>query len=232
MPYTAFESQDPEDLWRYLEAQRKLGLEVIAVPHNGNASNGLMFSTRDMSGKPLTRDYAERRMANEPLAEIIQGKGQSDTSPELSPNDEFANFEMWMYLIGTDTKAKSATGSYMRQAYGVGQELQEKLGVNPFKYGIEAGTDFHSGISSTEASNYPGSHGNQDNDPKTVITRHDVHRRRAADVARLRRTDRSLGGREHARVDLCRDEAQGDLRHVGRADQGPHVRRLGLSRRT
>ncbi len=170
IPYTAFESVDPEDLWRYLEAQRKLGLDVIAVPHNGNVSNGMMFSTRDMSGKPLTRDYAERRMANEPLAEIIQGKGQSDTSPTLSPSDEFANFELFTYLIGTDIKAKSSTGSYLRQAYGTGQELQSKLGANPFKYGIEAGTDFHSGISSTEPSNYPGSHGNQDNDPKSVIT--------------------------------------------------------------
>jgi hypothetical protein len=165
MPFTAFESQDPEQLWRYLEAQRKLGHEVIAVPHNGNASNGLMFSVRDMSGRPLTRDYAERRMANEPLAEIIQGKGQSDTSPELSKNDEFARFEMWKYLVGTNTIAKSATGSYLRQAYGVGQELQAKLGVNPFKYGLEAGTDYHSGLSSTEASNYPGSHGNQDSEP-------------------------------------------------------------------
>jgi len=170
IPYTAFDSLDPEDLWRYLEAQRKQGLDVIAVPHNGNASNGLMFSAKDMSGKPLTRDYAERRMANEPLAEMIQAKGQSDTSPALSPTDEFANFEIWKYLIGTSTHAKSATGSYIRQAYGVGQELQAKLGVNPFKYGIEAGTDFHSGITSTEASNFPGSHGNQDNDPKTVIT--------------------------------------------------------------
>jgi len=170
IPYTAFESVDPEDLWRYLEAQRKQGLAVIAVPHNGNVSNGLMFSTRDMSGKPLTRDYAERRMANEPLAEIVQAKGQTDTSPALSPTDEFANFEMWYYLLDGKTKAKSATGSYLRQAYGVGQELQQKLGVNPFKYGIEAGTDFHSGISSTEPNNYPGSHGNQDSDPRTVIT--------------------------------------------------------------
>ncbi len=169
VPYTAFESVDPEDLWRYLEAQRKQGLDVIAVPHNGNISNGLMFSTRDMSGKPITRDYAERRMANEPLAEIIQAKGQTDTSPALSPTDEFANFEMWLYLLNGTTKAKSATGSYLRQAYGVGQELHEKIGVNPFKYGIEAATDFHSGITSTEPSNYPGSHGNQDNDPKTVI---------------------------------------------------------------
>lgn len=170
MPYPAFESENPEDLWRYLEAQRKLGLDVIAVPHNGNASNGLMFSTRDLSGKPLTRDYAERRMANEPLTEIIQGKGQSDTSPALSLNDEFADFEMWRYLIGTSTKANSATGSYVRQAYGVGQELQGKLGVNPFKYGLEAGTDFHSALSSTEARNYPGSHGLQDSNPKAVMT--------------------------------------------------------------
>jgi hypothetical protein len=170
MPFSAFDSLDPEALWGYLEQQRNKGLEVIAVPHNGNASNGLMFNTRDLSGKPLTREYAERRMANEPLAEIIQGKGQSDTSPGISPTDEFANFEMWKYLIGTDTIAKSATGSYLRQAYGVGQELQASLGVNPFKYGIEAGTDYHSALSSTEASNYPGSHGLQDNDPKRVIT--------------------------------------------------------------
>jgi hypothetical protein len=170
MPFTAFESVDPEELWRYLEGQRKLGLDVIAVPHNGNVSNGLMFNTKDLSGKPLTRDYAERRMANEPLAEIMQAKGQSDTDPALSPSDEFANFEIWKYLLDGKALAKSATGSYLRQAYGVGQELQAKLGLNPFKYGIEGGTDFHSGIDTTEASNYAGSHGSQDNDPRTVVT--------------------------------------------------------------
>ena len=170
IPFTAFESQDAEQLWNYLEAQRKLGLEVIAVPHNGNISNGLMFDAKDFSGRPLTADYARRRTANEPLAEIIQGKGQSDTLPALSPTDEFANYELFTSLLSGAGEAKSATGSYLRQAYGVGQQLREKLGVNPFKYGIEAGTDFHSGITSTEASNYPGSHGNQDNDPKTVIT--------------------------------------------------------------
>ena len=95
-------------------------------------------------------------MANEPLAEIIQGKGQSDTSPALSPTDEFANYEMWQYLIGTSIKANSSTGSYLRQAYGVGQELQAKLGVNPFKYGIEAGTDYHSALSSTEVEQLSG----------------------------------------------------------------------------
>jgi hypothetical protein len=170
MPYTAFESVDPEELWRYLEGERKLGLDVIAVPHNGNVSNGLMFATRDLSGKPLTREYAQRRMDNEPLAEIMQAKGQSDTDPALSPNDEFADFEIWKFLLDGRGVAKSATGSYLRQAYGVGQELQTKLGVNPFKYGIEAGTDFHSGIDTTEPNNYAGSHGNQDNDPRTVVT--------------------------------------------------------------
>ena len=170
MPYTAFESVDPEDLWRYLEDERKQGLHVIAVPHNGNVSNGLMFDTRDLSGKPLTREYAQRRMANEPLAEIIQAKGQSDTDPTLSPNDEFADFEIWRYLLNGSGVAKSATGSYMRQAYGVGQELQAKIGANPFKYGIEAGTDFHSGIDTTEPNNYAGSHGNQDDDPRKVVT--------------------------------------------------------------
>lgn len=170
LPYTAFESVDPEDLWRYLEGQRKRGLDVIAVPHNGNVSNGLMFDTRDLSGKPLSREYAERRMTNEPLAEIIQAKGQSDTDPVLSPNDEFANFEIWKYKLDGSGIANSATGSYLRQAYGVGQELQANIGANPFKYGIEAGTDFHSGIDSTEPNSYAGSHGNQDADPRTVVT--------------------------------------------------------------
>ncbi len=170
MPFSSFDSENPEDLWKYLEAERGKGLDVIAVPHNGNVSNGLMFDRKDLSGKPLTTEYAKERMANEPLAEIIQGKGQSETSPALSPSDEFANFELFTSLLSGAGEAKSATGSYLRQAYGVGQELQAKLGANPFKYGIEAGTDFHSGVSSTEASNYPGSHGNQDTDPKLVLT--------------------------------------------------------------
>ena len=118
---------------------------MIAVPHNGNASNGLMLSTRDMSGKPITRDYAERRMANEPLAEIIQAKGQSDTEPGLSPNDEFANFELWKYKLDGSGIAKSATGSYSAR-------------------------HMVSGIDSTEPSNHAGSHGNQDNDPRKVVT--------------------------------------------------------------
>jgi hypothetical protein len=168
--FSTFDSLDPEQLWTYLENARKTGDDVIAMPHNGNASNGLMFDTKTLTGKPITRDYAERRIANEPLAEIAQGKGQSETHPLLSPNDEFARFELFETLVGYPAKANFMKGSYLRQAYGVGQELQEKIGANPFKYGIQASTDFHSGISSTEEDNYPGSHGNQDHDPKLVLT--------------------------------------------------------------
>lgn len=162
MPYSCFESLDPEDLWTYLENARKTGSDVLAVPHNGNVSNGRMFDTKTLSGKPLTREYAERRMANEPLTEMNQGKGQSETHPELSPNDEFANYELFELLLASSIKAKYKTGSYIRQAYGKGQELQASLGVNPFKVGVEGGTDYHSGISSTEENNYPGSHASLD----------------------------------------------------------------------
>lgn len=162
LPFSAFDSQDPEALWAYLDNARKTGSDVIAVPHNGNISNGLMFDTKTLSGKPLTAAYAATRMRNEPLTEINQGKGQSETRPELSTNDEFANFELFETLLSSTIISKYKTGGYVRQAYGIGQELQSKLGVNPFKYGLEGGTDYHSGVTSGEENNYPGSHGSQD----------------------------------------------------------------------
>ena len=161
-PFSAFDSNDPENLWTYMDNARKTGSDVLAVPHNGNISNGLMFDTKTLSGKPLTKEYADERMSNEPLTEIDQGKGQSETHPTLSPNDEFASFELVETLLSSSMKAKYKTGSYVRQAYGVGQELQDKLGTNPFKYGLEGGTDYHSGISSSEENNYHGSHNSQD----------------------------------------------------------------------
>jgi uncharacterized protein DUF3604 len=173
VPFSSFDSQDPEMLWTYLENARKTGSDVLAVPHNANVSNGLMFDTKTLSGHPLTREYAERRMTNEPLTEMVQGKGQSETHPTISPNDEFANYELWEILLSSNERAKFKTGSYIRQAYGTGQELQEKLGANPFKYGLEGGTDYHSALSSSEENNYPGSHGTQDNlavDYKKVLT--------------------------------------------------------------
>jgi len=169
-PFSAFDSDDPENLWVYLENARKSGDDVIAIPHNGNLSNGLMFDTKTLSGKPLTKQYAIARMNNEPLTEIAQGKGESETHPALSPNDEFSNYELVEMLLASTEKAKFKTGSYVRQAYGVGQELQAKLGVNPFKYGLEAGTDYHSGFSSTEENNYHGSHATQDDIEKNYTS--------------------------------------------------------------
>lgn len=171
IPFSAFDSDDPENLWTYLENARSTGDDVIAIPHNGNASNGLMFDTKTLSGKPLSKEYALRRMKNEPLTELEQGKGQSDTHPRLSPNDEFANFELWETLVGWPAPANYMKGSYVRQAYGVGQEIYEKIGANPFKYGVEGGTDYHSGFTSTEENNYPGSHDRLDSQADSAAIR-------------------------------------------------------------
>lgn len=169
-PFSSKESNDPEKLWDYLDRQRAAGLTLVAIPHNGNASNGLMFNTEStLAGAPVTREYWERKIFNEPLTEIAQVKGQSETHPLLSPNDEFAAFELYESLIGVPRKANFMTGSYVRQAYGTGQELKEQFGVNPFKLGLVGGTDFHSGVTATEEFNYPGSHGNQDGIPEIVV---------------------------------------------------------------
>ena len=161
LPYTCIESQDPEELWTYLDKQRAAGLDVVAIPHNGNISGGLMFDAqKTYAGKPITKEYAERRIKNEPLFEIVQTKGQSDTIPELSPNDEFANFETYRYMLASSTpNPHSDRGSFIRQAYARGMEISQKVGANPFKYGMEAGTDFHQGVTSTEEFNYYGAHG-------------------------------------------------------------------------
>jgi hypothetical protein len=161
IPFTSLDSMDPEALWTYLERQRELGLQVVAIPHNGNISNGLMFDgEKTYAGATITKPYAERRMRNEPLFEIVQEKGSSDTHPSLSPRDEFADFETYTTMLGHGPQAKIATGSYLRQAYGVGQQIRERIGANPFKYGIEAGTDNHLAMSSTEEFNFQGAHGN------------------------------------------------------------------------
>jgi len=164
-PFTAFDSVDPEDLWTYLEIQRTAGRECFAIPHNGNVSNGLMYSPLDYRGDPIDERYARRRALNEPLTEIIQTKGSSDTHPILSPNDEFADFEMFPNLISTSTVSKVKHG-YIRQALTDGLIHEEKLGTNPFKFGIVSGADVHSGYSGNEEWNWHGAHGSQDDTPK------------------------------------------------------------------
>ena len=162
LPFSSADSGKPEDLWTYLEKNRALGMDAIAIPHNANASNGLMYDWNMSDGRPIDQAYAERRMRNEPLNEIVQNKGQSETSPELSPNDEFANFEIYDTLLTQrDVKGK-VNGSYIRQAFGRGLVIQQKTGGNPFKFGLAGASDYHNGISTSDEKAFAGSPGGID----------------------------------------------------------------------
>ena len=159
-PFTAIDSVKPEDLWSFLESIRKQGYEALAIPHNSNASNGLMFDWVDSKGRPIDQAYAELRAANEPLAEISQNKGASETHPALSPNDEFSNFEFYDHLlISADRKSKPG-GSYVRDALGRGLVIAQSAGgVNPYKYGIVGASDFHNGLSDSAENAFAGTFG-------------------------------------------------------------------------
>ena len=153
-PFSSGDSGRPEDLWSYLERLRAQGIEALAIPHNANASGGLMFDWIDSDRKPISEAYAQRRALNEPLTEIFQNKGQSETAPELSPSDEFNNFEVMENLL---TGGPSAVdGSYARQALGRGLIIQSRVGTNPYKLGFVAASDFHSGLSDADESAYSG----------------------------------------------------------------------------
>jgi hypothetical protein len=118
-PFTSVDSPKPEDLWSWLDKIRKDGYEALAIPHNSNASNGLMFDWNDSNGRPIDQAYAEQRAADEPLVEIAQNKGASETHPILSPNDEFSNYEFYDHLLISQKKSKPE-GSYVRDALGRG----------------------------------------------------------------------------------------------------------------
>jgi hypothetical protein len=164
-PFTAFDSIYPEDLWTYQEIHRGRGRDSIAIPHNGNVSDGWMYSENTFLGGPMDARHARRQQANEPLTEIIQTKGSSDTHPALSPNDEFANFELFPNMINVGQPSQIQNG-YIRQGLARGMALEEKLGVNPFKYGIVSGADSHSAYSPNEEDNFHGSHGLLDDTPE------------------------------------------------------------------
>ena len=160
-PFSSFDSDWPEDLWTYIGVQRKAGHDAFAIPHNANLSNGRMFAPRNSAGMPIDARYAKRRQEYEVATEMIQVKGQSETHPALSPNDEFASFEEQYYnLIGTNPPVRGQVeNSYIRQGLIAGVGYQEYLGVNPFKLGIVAGADAHTAFSTNEEFNYSGSHG-------------------------------------------------------------------------
>ena len=129
LPFTALESQNPEELWRWMDGQRKQGIEVLAIPHNSNGSDGRMFQRAQFDGRPMDRSYAELRMRNEPLAEITQVKGTSETHPSLSPNDEWSAFEIMDTYIGSATKVTKFAGGYVRDALKSGHRVRAGAGL-------------------------------------------------------------------------------------------------------
>ena len=155
MPFSAVDSMHHEALWAYADNNRAHGIDSLMIPHNANLSDGLAFPYEDTYGERMTADYAARRKRNEPLVEISQIKGTSETEPGLSPDDEFADFE----LIESDG---DPGGSFVRPGMLRGLELAETLGINPFEQGFVGATDYHSGISATEEDNYPGGLGLSD----------------------------------------------------------------------
>jgi hypothetical protein len=159
-PFTQFDSPDPEDLWAYLaNYEATTGGRAMAVPHNGNLSNGLMFGETMSNGDPMTRAYAEKRIRWEPLHEMTQIKGDEETHPLLSPEDEFANFETWDVgnLDGTAPKEDwMLKYEYARSALKTGLEIESRIGVNPYKFGLSGASDTHTALATTREENYFG----------------------------------------------------------------------------
>jgi len=180
LPFTSFDSSDPEDLWAWMaNYEKRTGGQVLAIPHNSNLTSGTMFALQTARGEPLSADYARTRQRWEPLLEVTQAKGDSETHPTLSPDDEFADFERISMPRGARRSASRETGGsafdawhkkfvaeptgdwmrrfeYARSALKLGLEQHATLGVNPFKYGMAAGTDSHTGLATTDEDNFWG----------------------------------------------------------------------------
>ncbi|BAQ16555.1 DUF3604 domain-containing protein [Methyloceanibacter caenitepidi] len=169
VPLSQYDSQNPEDLWKHLAAlEDKIGAEVLAIPHNGNLSNGRMFTVETFDGQPLTKELAAMRAQYEPLVEVTQIKGDGETHPFLSPNDEFADYESWdkSNLNGTEAKTKDMLQwEYAREALKNGLKLEDKLGVNPYKFGMIGSTDSHTSMAAVEEENFFGKHSGVEPEP-------------------------------------------------------------------
>lgn len=156
LPFSALESQNPEDLWAWMDVQRRRGMEALAIPHNSNGSDGTMFARTMWDGRPLDRAAAELRARNEPLAEITQVKGTSDTHPSLSPNDEWGNFEIMPTYIGSTQAVTVFDGGYVRRALQQGLLFEETLGANPFEFGLIGASDTHNAAGTQREDHYFG----------------------------------------------------------------------------
>ena len=173
LPFTSWQSEDPEQLWAWMARyEEKTGGKLLAIPHNANLSNGRMFELMDFEGNPLDADYAGRRARWEPLQEMMQTKGNSETHPMLSPNDEFADFGIagWEYgnltLEDSPETPEMRPTMYLRSGLLRGLEQGRKLGVNPFRFGFIGGSDVHNSLTSVEEDNFMGKHVNQEPRPE------------------------------------------------------------------
>ncbi len=164
LPYMTDASFNPEELWKWMaEYENKTGDKVFAIPHNGNVSGGIMFpiETNPETGKPLTAEYAKNRIRWEPLYEVTQIKGDGETHPFLSPNDEFADYETWDKSNLTLDRTHEDSWfkhEYAREALKQGLKLEAALGTNPYKFGLQGATDSHTGLATAEEDNFFGKH--------------------------------------------------------------------------
>jgi len=159
LPYGSDQSQYPEDLWQWLdETQQQTGARFLAIPHNSNISKGYMFDDTTLRGDPITAEYARRRMQWEPVVEVTQIKGDSETRSDFSPEDEFADFENYDYYIqvGKKNDYKASAADYIRPALKRGLSIGQQVGVNPYKFGLIGSTDAHTGLSTSEEGNFWG----------------------------------------------------------------------------
>ena len=236
-PYTTLRpagSDNPRDLWKWMDAyQDKTGGQLLAIAHNGNLSNGIMFPVVDsFSGKELDRAYAETRMKWEPLYEATQIKGDGETHPLLSADDEFADYETWdqgnldLSAVKQDDMLQY---EYARSALQIGLQLEQQLGVNPYQFGMIGSTDSHTGLATAEEENFFGKHSGTEPGPERY--KHPMGRPATAPTRAgtwCPRARRRLGAREHARGAVRCHDAQGNLRHHRTAHAGALLWRLGI----
>jgi hypothetical protein len=170
LPFTLADSADPEDLWDHLQAyESKTGGQVLAIPHNGNLSNGMMFAERTVKGRKIGKDYARERIRWERVYEVTQIKGDGEAHPFLSPDDEFADYENWdlgNLDLSEAKKNKMLKHEYGRSALKLGLKLQKKLGVNPYQFGMIGSTDSHTSLVTAAEENFFGKHSGAEPSPE------------------------------------------------------------------